>query len=191
MSGRSSRSTRTGTNSALISDAIWGSDRQSTRLNSRHTEIYTLSLHDALPIYALDRRLIAARDVRSLVAVDAHGDEQRVDQRRDLGIGVDRAVAFIARATVVTPDVQEDGAIELRRERERFTIPGLPVDRLACRAREITRLPFRSRPRHSIGEGLALGEARGTGDGSRAEKTAMHAKNTPRGRDTFSAILAP
>src|SRR6202022_3850151 len=25
-------------------------DRQSTRLNSSHTEIYTLSLHDALPI---------------------------------------------------------------------------------------------------------------------------------------------
>src|ERR1044072_254096 len=27
-----------------------GSDRKSTRLNSSHTEIYTLSLHDALPI---------------------------------------------------------------------------------------------------------------------------------------------
>src|ERR671926_238801 len=27
-----------------------GPDRKSTRLNSSHTEIYTLSLHDALPI---------------------------------------------------------------------------------------------------------------------------------------------
>src|SRR5260221_621016 len=27
-----------------------GKDRKSTRLNSSHTEIYTLSLHDALPI---------------------------------------------------------------------------------------------------------------------------------------------
>src|SRR5476649_1692561 len=27
-------------------------DRKSTRLNSSHTEIYTLSLHDALPIFA-------------------------------------------------------------------------------------------------------------------------------------------
>src|SRR5476649_1405954 len=27
-------------------------DRKSTRLNSSHTEIYTLSLHDALPIWA-------------------------------------------------------------------------------------------------------------------------------------------
>src|SRR5476649_1037380 len=35
------------------------SDRKSTRLNSSHTEIYTLSLHDALPIYVerqADRR---------------------------------------------------------------------------------------------------------------------------------------
>src|SRR5882672_7685483 len=30
--------------------AIRRSDRKSTRLNSTHTEIYTLSLHDALPI---------------------------------------------------------------------------------------------------------------------------------------------
>src|SRR5882672_525930 len=28
-------------------------DRKSTRLNSSHTVIYTLSLHDALPIYVL------------------------------------------------------------------------------------------------------------------------------------------
>src|SRR5476649_1427057 len=28
-------------------------DRKSTRLNSSHTEIYTLSLHDALPIFLL------------------------------------------------------------------------------------------------------------------------------------------
>src|ERR1044072_477194 len=27
-------------------------DRKSTRLNSSHTDIYTLSLHDALPIYS-------------------------------------------------------------------------------------------------------------------------------------------
>src|SRR5476649_2086758 len=31
-------------------------DRKSTRLNSSHTEIYTLSLHDALPIYTGERR---------------------------------------------------------------------------------------------------------------------------------------
>src|SRR5476649_958784 len=30
--------------------AISAPDRKSTRLNSSHTEIYTLSLHDALPI---------------------------------------------------------------------------------------------------------------------------------------------
>src|SRR5579875_2927330 len=30
-------------------------DRKSTRLNSSHTEIYTLSLHDALPISLMNR----------------------------------------------------------------------------------------------------------------------------------------
>src|SRR5262252_6932629 len=32
-------------------------DRKSTRLNSSHTVIYTLSLHDALPISLVDREL--------------------------------------------------------------------------------------------------------------------------------------
>src|SRR5882672_2643517 len=32
-------------------------DRKSTRLNSSHTEIYTLSLHDALPIFSQEPRL--------------------------------------------------------------------------------------------------------------------------------------
>src|ERR1035437_2851503 len=35
--------------------SVWSAssllDRKSTRLNSSHTDIYTLSLHDALPIY--------------------------------------------------------------------------------------------------------------------------------------------
>src|SRR5476649_2026751 len=33
-----------------IGRSVLGSDRKITRLNSSHTEIYTLSLHDALPI---------------------------------------------------------------------------------------------------------------------------------------------
>src|SRR5476649_1239402 len=36
-------------------------DRKSTRLNSSHTEIYTLSLHDALPIYSERDRLLGGR----------------------------------------------------------------------------------------------------------------------------------
>src|SRR5882672_146747 len=37
----------------LLSTTCWKfSDRKSTRLNSSHTVIYTLSLHDALPILA-------------------------------------------------------------------------------------------------------------------------------------------
>src|SRR5882672_9111299 len=44
-------------------------DRKSTRLNSSHTEIYTLSLHDALPIFK-SRTNLCSRDVIS-VMVDA------------------------------------------------------------------------------------------------------------------------
>src|SRR5579875_1509698 len=36
--------------------ALWGVDRKSTRLNSSHTVIYTLSLHDALPIFLFAER---------------------------------------------------------------------------------------------------------------------------------------
>src|SRR5476649_2190625 len=35
-------------------ESPFGRDRKSTRLNSSHTVIYTLSLHDALPISRLD-----------------------------------------------------------------------------------------------------------------------------------------
>src|SRR5882672_10900782 len=39
-------------------------DRKSTRLNSSHTVIYTLSLHDALPISRVGRARAPADDVR-------------------------------------------------------------------------------------------------------------------------------
>src|SRR5476649_1978948 len=44
-------------------------DRKSTRLNSSHTEIYTLSLHDALPIFS--------------GFPDQHGEQPGGDQRPD------------------------------------------------------------------------------------------------------------
>src|SRR6476646_7022613 len=47
---------------------LFGRDRKSTRLNSSHTEIYTLSLHDALPISprAATRRRNVARPNNTL-----------------------------------------------------------------------------------------------------------------------------
>src|SRR5476649_1797665 len=45
-------------NSSACASVASITDRKSTRLNSSHTEIYTLSLHDALPIY---QRQIAGR----------------------------------------------------------------------------------------------------------------------------------
>src|SRR5476649_2697205 len=60
-------------------------DRKSTRLNSSHTEIYTLSLHDALPICR------QARGTNVIVALkhgeatqsggDSHGGEPRMPRR--------------------------------------------------------------------------------------------------------------
>src|SRR5882757_4529791 len=38
-------------NSRSLADTTIPGDRKSTRLNSSHTDIYTLSLHDALPIF--------------------------------------------------------------------------------------------------------------------------------------------
>src|ERR687893_646221 len=54
------------------------SDRKSTRLNSSHTEIYTLSLHDALPISAE-----AGRPDGQVLAAEVVGE----DLLDDLGAG--------------------------------------------------------------------------------------------------------
>src|SRR5476649_815193 len=57
-------------------------DRKSTRLNSSHTVIYTLSLHDALPIYA-ERRVARPGDVGLAVGAEKHVARGR--RRRGLG----------------------------------------------------------------------------------------------------------
>src|SRR5476649_1612087 len=60
------------------------SDRKSTRLNSSHTEIYTLSLHDALPIlsFAQWRKLDA---VIRRMALDLCRNESSQYRRSGLG----------------------------------------------------------------------------------------------------------
>src|SRR5476649_1014723 len=68
---------------ACSSDRI---DRKSTRLNSSHTEIYTLSLHDALPIsdalvdqhVGIDGHAQGERD-----GGDARQGQRRLQQRQD------------------------------------------------------------------------------------------------------------
>src|SRR5882672_8268858 len=60
-------------------------DRKSTRLNSSHTVIYTLSLHDALPIYARDD---VERDQALgalVVAVDREGDADAMEDQVGFG----------------------------------------------------------------------------------------------------------
>ena len=93
---------------------------------------------------------VSLRDVGPLVAVDADGDEQGVDEGADFRIGIDRAVGFGAPVTVVTPDIKQHGAIEFRGQREGIASPRLPAHRLARRAREVGRCrvghPVRERP---------------------------------------------
>src|SRR5476649_2829430 len=63
-------------------------DRKSTRLNSSHTEIYTLSLHDALPIsppLAPDRRRLAES------ALEGRGEGAGGFVARVVGDGFDRS----------------------------------------------------------------------------------------------------
>src|SRR5476649_1397089 len=64
-------------------------DRKSTRLNSSHTEIYTLSLHDALPICG-DRideqyrqRLMQGADDREPERADEGGGDYGAAQRSE------------------------------------------------------------------------------------------------------------
>src|SRR5476649_1028562 len=60
----------------------WRTDRKSTRLNSSHTEIYTLSLHDALPI--LDGDNIAGLAVLAFAGQHLNTSEGGVSRgRRD------------------------------------------------------------------------------------------------------------
>src|ERR1044072_4225704 len=49
-------------------------DRKSTRLNSSHTDIYALSLHDALPIYAL--RVVQTKVALFRIVVPIHDARQ-------------------------------------------------------------------------------------------------------------------
>src|ERR1044072_2994366 len=55
---------------------VSATDRKSTRLNSSHTEIYTLSLHDALPIF-----LQLERIGRDRVPVQRNLVAQRANER--------------------------------------------------------------------------------------------------------------
>src|SRR5262252_8016705 len=60
-----------------------GQDRKSTRLNSSHTVIYTLSLHDALPIWRQHR--ISPSRVSLCGGAHDHGPARRHGSRRRAG----------------------------------------------------------------------------------------------------------
>src|SRR5476649_519947 len=94
-------------------------DRKSTRLNSSHTEIYTLSLHDALPI---SQRALAARHVigegRGLHDVDDGSARRR-----------HRLLAFNGRSEEHTSELQSHRDLHsfpTRRSSDLTARPGRP-----------------------------------------------------------------
>src|SRR5476649_491060 len=103
--------------------AVLARDRKSTRLNSSHTVIYTLSLHDALPILIRKDRLDLLEDLTAAFRGD--GGENRRDSVRLCGLGESGDVVDHQRR-VVAVDVgqlrwlvidQENGAILWRQKR--------------------------------------------------------------------------
>ena len=57
-------------------------------------------------------RLVALRHVGSLVAIDPHGDEQRVDHRPERGVLVHLAIHCGTRATIVGSHVEQHRPVE-------------------------------------------------------------------------------
>src|SRR5476649_1955341 len=80
-------------------------DRKSTRLNSSHTEIYTLSLHDALPIYG---------DLEAFDTLLVLADRERVEQ------GLRRVLVH---AVAGVDDRSEEHTSELQSHRDLHSFP--------------------------------------------------------------------
>src|SRR5476649_2960372 len=120
-------------------------DRKSTRLNSSHTEIYTLSLHDALPILEVSRLVTAsicserANPSLSLIApspeemsgvVDARSEEHtsELQSHRDLH-------SFPTRRSSDLGGEPAGHRIDLQRTRQPFAVADRTVTRGDVRGR--------------------------------------------------------
>src|ERR1044072_8384115 len=65
----------------MITRMLTKPDRKSTRLNSSHTDIYPVSLHDALPISALMSLIANPRVEGGVQQVDQKIDDQEDDHQ--------------------------------------------------------------------------------------------------------------
>src|SRR6476646_4698288 len=142
-------STRTRASSGAVptsqcASSIWR-DRKSTRLNSSHTEIYTLSLHDALPIC----RVIAVK------AFDAQG---RLDEDARIIWGrTDKPVRiiYLARSEEHTSELQSHRDLHSFPTRRSSDLPrdrsqGLRCPRQARRGRAHHLGPYRQASAHHL-----------------------------------------
>src|ERR1035437_121037 len=109
-------------------------DRKSTRLNSSHTEIYTLSLHDALPIWCEGGAQAQGAQIHAGRLVRAGHD------------GVGRLVGGRAHAR------SEEHTSELQSHRDLHSFPTRRSSDLVRRRRASSR---RANPRRASGSGWA------------------------------------
>ncbi len=84
----------------------------------------------SLPRQRTDRRLVTRVDIRALVAIDFHGDEQVVDEARHLRVLVTFVVHHVAPVAPDSADIQQDGLVLLARLREGCLAPLAPFDGL-------------------------------------------------------------
>ena len=117
----------------------------------------------------LHGRLVALRDIGSLIAVQPHRHEQRIDQRAQRRVGIRLAVHQRAPAAVFRPHVQQHRPVESGCERERLPTPRLPAHGLAGRAGQVGGAHLR----HPVGQGPALGDAGGQQE-QRQQAVASH-----------------
>src|SRR5262252_1725444 len=94
--------------------SLYRTDRKSTRLNYSHTVIYTLSLHDALPIYAV---VAQKRSEEQPAPADEGGDA-------DVCLDGDEAVPV--------PHRSEEHTSELQSHRDLHSFPTRRSSDLCC-----------------------------------------------------------
>ena len=108
------------------------------------------------PGQELHRRCVPLRHVGTLVAVDAHRNEQRVDHGAEQRVAVHLAVHDAAPAAIVGSYIKEDRPVESCGQRKRVTTPLLPAHRLLRRPGQVRS----GRLCHPVGQGSVLGNAR-------------------------------
>src|SRR5215469_6256460 len=86
-----------------------------------------------------NRGLVSAIDIRTLVAINLHGDELVIDDRGDLRIVVRLAIHYMAPVAPHGANVEQNGLVLLLRLAKGLVSPLMPLDRLMHGRAQISR----------------------------------------------------